>query len=77
MTLKGKMIRVIDNDSFEMQSGPWTYIVYVGSATRIHKGGTVLALSDIAENQAMTVKGTVAAGPKGECSIGAKDVDLR
>jgi hypothetical protein len=77
MTLKGKMIRVIDNDSFEMQSGPWTYIVYVGSATRIHRGGTVLALADIAENQAMTVKGTVAAGPEGECSIGAKDVTLR
>jgi hypothetical protein len=77
MTLRGKMVRVIDNDSFEMQSGPWTYIVYVGTATHIHRGGTVLALADIAENQALTVKGTVAAGPEGECSIGAKDVDLR
>jgi hypothetical protein len=77
MTLKGKMIRIIDNDSFEMRSGPWIYVVYVGTATRIHRGRTVLVLADIPENQAVTVKGTVAAGPEGECSIGAKDVDLR
>jgi hypothetical protein len=77
LTLRGRMRRLIDNDSFEMQSGPWTYVVYVGTATRIHRGRTNLELADITDNQTLTVQGSVAAGPDGECSIGARDIAIR
>lgn len=77
MTLRGKLLRVIDNDSFELESGPWTYVIYVGAATRIHRGRTLLEIADITDNQALTVKGSVAAGPEGECSVGAKDIEVR
>jgi hypothetical protein len=68
---------MIDNDSFELESGPWTYVVYVGTATRIHRGRTALALADITDGQTLTVKGSVAAGPEGECSVGAMDIEIR
>jgi len=77
MTLKGKILRIIDNDSFELQSGPWAYTVYIGSATRIHRGLANIRKDQIKESQPVTVKGTVAAGPEGDCSIGAKEIELR
>jgi hypothetical protein len=77
MTLRGKLLRVIDNDSFELESGPWTYVIYVGTATRIHRGRTILELAEITDRQTLVVKGSVAAGPEGECSVGAKDIEVR
>ena len=77
MTLKGKILRVIDNDSFELQSGPWAYTVYIGSATRIHRGLATIRKDQLKRSQPVTVKGTVAAGPEGDCSIGAKEIELR
>ncbi len=77
MTLRGKIVIIIDNDSFKLQSGPWIYTVYIGSATRLHRGRAAIQQSQLEEGQPVTVKGTVAAGPEGDCSIGAKEVELR
>ena len=77
VTLRGKVLRIIDNDSFEFQSGPWTYIVYVGTATRMGRGGKKPRVSDFRENQALEVRGTVAAGPDDECSVGANQIEVR
>ncbi len=77
MTLRGTILSIIDNDSFELQSGPWTYTVYIGSATRLHRGRATIQRNQLKENQPVTVKGNVAAGPEGDCSIGAKEVELR
>jgi hypothetical protein len=79
VTLKGKVVRVIDNDSFELQSGPWTYVIYIGSSTRMGRGsaGKILRVGDLGKNQALLIRGTVAAGPDDECSIGASRIEAR
>jgi hypothetical protein len=74
ITLSGKVGRIIDNDSFELQSGLVSYVVYIGSATRFRGSRERLQKGDLRVNQSLTIKGTVAAGPEGECSIGAKQI---
>lgn len=77
MTLRGNIVTLIDNDSFELRSGPWTYTVYIGSATRLHRGRETIDKNQLKEGLPVTVEGHVAAGPKGDCSIGAKEIELR
>ncbi len=77
VSLRGKLTRVIDRDSFELHSGSRTYTVYIGSATEIHRGGRNLPRNELADQQSLVVRGTVAAGPEDECSIGAKSVDVQ
>ncbi len=77
ITLSGKVVRIIDNDSFELQSGLLSYVVYIGSATRFRGSRQTLQRSDLRENQSLTIKGTVAAGPEDECSIGAKEIQRK
>ncbi len=78
ITRTGKLSRIIDNDSFELQgSDRRSYVVYVGSATRLKRGSTLVAYSALREGVDIFVKGTVAAGPEDECSIGAREVILR
>ncbi len=74
VTLSGRVVRIIDNDSFEFLSGLRSYIVYLGSATRFQGSGARIQNRDLRQNQALTVKGTVAAGPEDDCSIGAKEI---
>ena len=68
------MARIIDNDSFELQSGRLSYVVYIGSATRFQGSRERLQRSDLREGQSLTIKGNVAAGPEGDCSVGAKQI---
>ncbi len=77
VTLRGKLTRIIDRDAFELHSGSLTYTVYIGAATEIHRGGQKLPRTELAEQQSLVVRGTVAAGPKDECSVGAKSVDVQ
>jgi hypothetical protein len=77
VTLRGKLTRIMDRDSFELHTGSGTYTVYIGAATEIHRGGRDLPRNELAEQQSLVVRGTVAAGPKDECSIGAKSVDVQ
>ncbi len=76
VALKGNIVRIIDNDSFEFESSTRSYIIYVGTATRLHRGGTSLHYGDLKKSLRLSIKGTVAAGPVGECSIGAKDITV-
>ncbi|MEE9180393.1 MAG: hypothetical protein V3U22_05800 [Vicinamibacteria bacterium] len=78
ITRTGKLSRIIDNDSFELLgSARRSYVVYVGSATRLKRGSTLVAYSALREGLGILVKGTVAAGPEDECSIGAREVILQ
>jgi hypothetical protein len=78
VTRTGKLSRIIDNDSFELLgSDRRSYVVYVGSATRLKRGSTLVAYNALREGLGVLVKGTVAAGPKDECSIGAREVILQ
>ena len=75
ITRTGKLSRIIDNDSFELTgSDRRDYVVYVGSATRMKRGSSLVANSALREGLGILVKGTVAAGPEDECSIGAREV---
>lgn len=76
LTLTGELIRIIDRDSFELRSGPRNYVIYPGSATQFHGSSTVTGSSDLRVGMTLVVEGTVAAGPKGECSLGARDVHV-
>jgi hypothetical protein len=67
----------MDRDAFELQTRSGTYTVYIGAATEIHRGGRSLLRQDLAEQQTLVVRGTVAAGPMDECSIGAKSVEVQ
>ncbi len=71
ITRTGKLSRIIDNDSFELLgSRRQSYVVYVGSATRLKRGSTLVAYSALREGLALLVNGTVAAGPEDEGNIG-------
>ena len=75
ITRTGKLSRIIDNDSFELVwSDRRNYVVYVGSATRVKRGSRLVTSSALREGLGILVKGTVAAGPEDECSIGAREV---
>ena len=75
VTRTGKLSRIIDNDSFELLgSDRRSYVVYVGSATRLKRGSALVAYSALGEGLAILVKGTIAAGPENDCSIGAQEV---
>ena len=75
VTRTGKLSRIIDNDSFELLgSDRLSYVVYVGSATRLKRGSAPVAYSALGEGLGILVKGTIAAGPESECSIGAREV---
>ncbi len=75
ITRTGKLSRIIDNDSFELfGSDRRNYVVYVGSATRVKRGSRLVTSSALREGLGILVKGTVAAGPEDECSIGAREV---
>jgi hypothetical protein len=71
------LTRILDRDSFELHTGSGKYIIYIGTATEIHREGRTLLRHELAEQQSLVVRGTVAAGPKDECSIGAKSVEVR
>jgi hypothetical protein len=74
VTVDGRLVRLIDNDSFEILSGRNSYVIYMGKATRLRRGSVSLRKSDLQPGQVLSVEGRVAAGPRGECSIGARQI---
>jgi len=77
VTLEGRLVRLIDNDSFELLSGRSSYVIYTGKATRFRRGSLRIQRSDLQPGQLLSVEGRVAAGPVGECSIGARQIQMK
>ena len=74
VAVEGRLVRLIDNDSFELLSGRNSYVIYMGKATRLRRGSVSLRKRDLQPGQVLSVEGRVAAGPRGECSIGARQI---
>ena len=77
VTLEGRLARLIDNDSFELFLNLKSYVIYIGKATQLRRGRVVMEKSDLRPGQLLSVEGRVAAGPKGECSIGARRIQVK
>jgi hypothetical protein len=74
----GNVTRVIDHEAFEFQtSDRKTYVIYVGTATRLQRGTGRMEYADLHRGLRLLVKGTVAAGPHEECSIGAREITVQ
>lgn len=78
VSVTGTLTRIIDHDAFELQtSNRQIYVVYVGTATRLQRGSTRFDYADLEKGMRLLLKGTVAAGPEEECSIGAKEITVQ
>ena len=76
--LEGVVTRVVDNDSLVLEdSRRRSFTIYLGTATRLRPGGGTAKMSLFRTGQRVSVSGAGAAGPDGECSVGAREIWLR
>jgi hypothetical protein len=73
----GNVTRIIDREAFEIEGEDRRlYVVYVGSATRLTQGSVSLDYADLLKGMRVNIRGTVAAGPEDQCSIGARQITV-
>jgi len=73
--LTGTITRIIDHDTFAICGDEGAlYVIYVGSATRLTPEATALQYADLTQNMRVSIRGSVAADPAKQCSVGARQV---